>query len=330
MQFDDQVKEYIMRVLSFDKIKEARITPLQCYTWVSGSIMHKTDAILPAKISLKPGIPGVFYNTMPCIIPGVRWGGVKLVTRYPERKPSLDSTILLYDLQTGENVAVLDGNWITAMRTGAVAAHSVKLLAVKDFSEIGYIGLGNTARASLDVLLALYPDRRLTVKLKKYKDQHELFAERFSPEKSDNYKNVRFEYCDTFEEVIGGSDVIVSAATVFEDDVCADEYFKEGVLVVPIHTRGFTNCDLFFDKVFADDVNHVHGFKYFDRFRSFAEVTDVVNGRAPGRENDKERILAYNIGIALHDIYFAGKLYELCKDNCPEIDLNAPKEKFWV
>ena len=257
-------------------------------------------------------------------------GGVKLVTRYPERKPSLDSTILLYDLQTGENVAVLDGNWITAMRTGAVAAHSVKLLAVKDFSEIGYIGLGNTARASLDVLLALYPDRRRTVKLKKYKDQHELFAERFSPEKSDNYKNVRFEYCDTFEEVIGGSDVIVSAATVFEDDVCADEYFKEGVLVVPIHTRGFTNCDLFFDKVFADDVNHVHGFKYFDRVRSFAEVTDVVNGRAPGRENDKERILAYNIGIALHDIYFAGKLYELCKDNCPEIDLNAPKEKFWV
>ena len=75
MQFDDQVKEYIMRVLSFDKIKEARITPLQCNTWVSGSIMHKTDAILPAKISLKPGISGVFYNTMPCIILGARWGG---------------------------------------------------------------------------------------------------------------------------------------------------------------------------------------------------------------------------------------------------------------
>lgn len=75
MQFDDQVKEYIMRVLSFDKIKEAGITPLQCYTWVSGSIMHKTDAILPAKISLKPCIPGVFYNTMPCIIPGASFFG---------------------------------------------------------------------------------------------------------------------------------------------------------------------------------------------------------------------------------------------------------------
>lgn len=319
-----------MKVLSFDKIKDAGITPLQCYEWVSESILHKKEAILPAKISLKPGMPGVFYNTMSCIIPQIGWGGVKLVTRYPERKPSLDSTILLYNLQTGENVAVVDGNWITAMRTGAVAAHSINLLAVKDFSEIGYVGLGNTARASLDVLLALYPDRYLKVKLKKYKDQHEIFAERFSPEKSDNYKNVTFEYCNNFDEVVCGSNVVVSAATVFENDICADECFKEGVLVVPIHTRGFTNCDLFFDKVFADDVNHVHGFKYFDRFRSFAEVSDVVNGEAPGRENDKERIIAYNIGIALHDIYFAGKMYELCGQDCPEISLNAPTEKFWV
>lgn len=319
-----------MKVLSFDRIAGAGITPLQCYEWVSEAILHKREALLPAKISLKPGIPGVFYNTMPCIIPKTQYAGVKLVTRYPERKPSLDSTILLYRLDTGENVALVDGNWITAMRTGAVAAHAIRLLAVQDFSEVGYIGLGNTARASLDVLLSLYPDRKLTIKLKKYKDQHELFAARFSPERSERYRNVTFRFCDSYEEVVAGSDVIVSAATVFENDICPDECFKEGVLVVPIHTRGFTNCDLFFDKVFADDVNHVHGFKYFDRFRSFAEVTDVVNGRAPGRENDRERILAYNIGIALHDLYFAGKLYELCGQDCPEVSLNAPTEKFWV
>lgn len=227
-------------------------------------------------------------------------------------------------------MAVVDGNWITAMRTGAVAAHSIKLLAVENFSVIGYIGLGNTARASLAVLLALYPDKHLTIKLKRYKDQHELFAERFAVDKCDDYKNVTFEYCDYFEEVVRDSDIVVSAATVFENDICSDDCFKEGVLVVPIHTRGFTNCDLFFDKVFADDVNHVHGFRYFDQFRFFAEISDVVNGEALGRENNKERILAYNIGIALHDIFFAGKLYELCGDQCPEISLNAPTQKFWV
>lgn len=319
-----------MRFLSFEKIANAGITPLKCYEWVSESIANKKDAILPAKISIKPGIHGVFYNTMPCVIPNENYAGVKLVTRYPEREPSLDSTILLYDLKTGENIAVADGTWITAMRTGAVAAHSIKLLAKSDFSVIGYMGLGNTARTSLDVLLALYPDRKLTIKLKKYKNQHELFAERFAPDKNDNYKNVTFVYCDTFEEVVRDSDVVVSAATVFEEDVCSDDCFKEGVLVVPIHTRGFTNCDLFFDKVFADDTGHVKGFKYFDKYRSFAEVSDVVNGTAPGRENDKERIIAYNIGISLHDIFFAGKLYEACGAECPEISLELPDDKFWA
>ncbi len=216
------------------------------------------------------------------------------------------------------------------MRTGAVAAHTIKLLAVEDFSVIGYIGLGNTARASLAVLLSLFPNKYMTIKLKKYKDQHKLFAERFSPDKCDDYKNVTFEYCDSLEEVVQGSDVVVSAATVFENDICSNDCFKEGVLVVPIHTRGFTNCDLFFDKVFADDVKHVKGFKYFDRFHFFAEVSDVMNGRVLGRENNRERILAYNIGIAIHDIFFAGKLYELCGEQCPEISLNAPTQKFWV
>ena len=147
------------------------------------------------------------------------------------------------------------------MRTGAVAAHSVKLLAIESFKEIGIIGLGNTARAALKVLLAIYPERKFTIKLKMYKEQHELFAEEFA-----SFSNVNFLFCKTFEEVIYNSDVILSAATILEEDVCSDDYFKEGVLVVPVHTRGFTNCDLFFDKLFADDTNHVKGFKYFNQF----------------------------------------------------------------
>ena len=108
-----------MKVISFDKITEMAVSPLQCYEWVSETISHKKTALLPPKISLKPEIPGVFYNTMPAILPHANWAGVKLVTRYPQRAPSLDSQILLYNLKTGENLALLDGNWITTMRTGA-------------------------------------------------------------------------------------------------------------------------------------------------------------------------------------------------------------------
>ena len=83
------------------------------------------------------------------------------------------------------------------------------------------------------------------------------------------------------------------------------DLFKPGVLVVLVHTRGFQNCDTVFDKVFADDEGHVKGLKYFSQFKKFAELDRILKGQISGRENDSERILSYNIGIGIHDIYFA-------------------------
>ena len=101
----------------------------------------------------------------------------------------------------------------------------------------------------------------------------------------------------------------------------------------PIHTLGFTNCDLFFDKVFADDTGHVHHFKNFDKFKNFAEVCDVVNGEKQGRENDSERILTYNIGISIHDINFAANIYSMilsADGEVPSVNFEDPTEKFWA
>ena len=66
-----------------------------------------------------------------------------------------------------------------------------------------------------------------------------------------------------------------------------------------------------FDKVFADDTDHVRGFANFSRFRKFEELGNVLEGLVPGRENDRERILSYNIGLGLHDAYFAYRIYSL-------------------
>lgn len=82
---------------------------------------------------------------------------------------------------------------------------------------------------------------------------------------------------------------------------------KQGILVVPVHTRGFQNCDSIFDKVFADDEGHVKGFRYFNEFRKFGEIGDVISEKIKCRECDTERIPSYNVGIGLHDIYFAKK-----------------------
>lgn len=314
-----------MKLIGFDDIVNLNISPKLCYEWVSDMLLKKNTALLPTKISMKPeGMEGVFLNCMPCIIPHSDCAGVKLVTRYPKREPTLDSQILLYRLSTGENIALLDGNWITTMRTGAVAAHSILQFAVPGFMNIGIIGLGNTARATLKILNEVMGYRALKVYLKTYKNQHILFAEAFA-----EYSNITFEFCDKTESVITNSEVIISAVTVFHENICEDKYFNKGCLLVPIHTRGFSNCDLFFDKVYADDSNHVKNFENFKKFRYFAEVSEVLQKKKEGRTNDEERILIYNIGISLHDMYFASKIEEMIP-SISKITLNTPTQKFWV
>ena len=314
-----------MKAISLDRILELNISPETCLGWTGDAIARKDEVILPPKISMKPDVEGCFYNSMPVIIPYLGVAGVKEVTRYPMRAPSLDSEILLYDLSTGEALALLDGNWITAMRTAAAAVHSIKLFAKDGFKEIGMIGLGNIQRAVMTFLLSIYPDRDFRIKLYRYKDQHEQFAKRFS-----EYENLEFVYCDSYDETVKGSEVVISCATYFAEDICDDDSFDRGVLVVPVHTRGFANCDRFFDRVFADDTAQVKNFSSFDEWKRYAEVADVVCGRAPGRENEQERIIAYNVGISLHDIYFAKKIYDLCGDKCPKIDLGSPDKKYWI
>ena len=321
-----------MKIITFDDVRSLNISPAYCYDWASEMIADKQNTFLPPKTHMTMS-EGTFCNVMPCLIHnGVQsMGGVKVVTRYPERKPSLDSKILLFNAESGEFLALMDGNWVTAMRTGAVAVHSVMHLAKRNWRTVSMIGLGNVARATMLILLSVLEDKNITVKLLRYKDQAEIFMEKFK-----NYSNVNFQIVDSMEECIRESEVIISCATYFGEDIAQDEWFDEGVLVVPVHTRGFMNCDLFFDKVFADDTGHVDHFKYFSKFRYFAEVSDVINGRSAGRENDRERILAYNIGLSIHDINFATHIYQMLHDN-PEIfktltdaDMHDPVEKFWI
>ena len=142
-----------MKIINFNDITALNIPAEVCYDWVSDMIREKKDAILPAKthISMEDN---EFCNIMPSLLcsQGESSIGVKVVTRYPERKPSLDSKIMLLNASTGEFLAMMDGNWITAMRTGAVAAHSIIHFAKNNWETIGMIGLGNVARSSLLVL----------------------------------------------------------------------------------------------------------------------------------------------------------------------------------
>lgn len=315
-----------MKIISQEQIKGLNISPATCVEWVKESFSLKETAQLPAKISLHPQ-GNDFFNTMPCLLPApYHYYGVKVVHRIKGATPALGSDLLLYNSQTGELLAMFDADWITTMRTGAVATLAMQTFRKSNTETYGFLGLGNTGRASMLCLLESEPDVMHHVILMRYKNQAELFMERFK-----EYPNVSFRICDNINELVSQSDVIVSCITEAQGLLCEDNNpYKEGCLVVPVHTCGFQNCDLFFDKVYADDTAHVCGFKYFDRFKQFGEIQDVISNKIKGRESDKDRILSYNIGLGLHDIVYASKIYEILKEQSNEIKIVRETEKFWI
>lgn len=296
-----------MNIITAEKIEELRVSPQTCVKWVEESFSLKYKSQLPAKVSVHPS-GNDFFTTMPCLLPEeYHTFGVKVVSRISNRYPSLKSDLMLFDAEEGSLKAIMSADWITSMRTGAVAALAIKTFRKSNASTYSFIGLGNTAHATLKCLLASFPDERFTVKLFRYKNQAEQFVSDFS-----DYSHVHFIIVDTMEDLLKGSNVLISCITDAQGLLVEDtSLFEPGILLVPIHTRGFQNCDLAFDKVYADDTDHVKGFKYFSQFKKFEEISNVLLGYAAGRENDEERILSYNIGLGLHDVYFAYKIYNL-------------------
>lgn len=239
--------------------------------------------------------------------------------------PALSSEILLYDSLSGECLALMDGGWITTMRTGAVAAHAIQHLAVPGFTHLGFMGLGNTAMSSLACIATLFSDRELEVGLLRYKDQAQEFAKRFGM-----FENVKFYVVEDVEGLARSSQVLVSCVTSAPGEFCGPEAFAPGSLLVPVHTRGFMSCDLAFDRIVCDDEDHVSSFGYYPQFNhKLVEMSDVLLGNKPGRESDDQRIIAYNIGIALHDMMFASRIYDMLANDEPLAALNVGLSKHW-
>lgn len=319
-----------MKIISQQEIKNLSISAKLCCDWIRESFSIKQHAQLPAKISCHPA-DFDFFTSMPCLLPedseGNRFFGVKEVHRIKGAVPSLGSDMMLYDAKTGELVALLDTDWITTMRTGAVAAVSAHALRKEGAQKYGFVGLGNTARATMLCILEDEPEKHFDVQLLRYKDQAELFIERFKA-----YTNVTFTIVDDIADLARTVDVFISCITDASGLLIEDEKtFQPGVTVIPVHMRGLQNCDTTFDRVFGDDTDHVKGFKYFPQYKDYNEIGEVLAGRDPGRKSQEQRIIDYNYGLALHDVLFASKIFKLLKDQAiPEVKIVKETEKFWV
>ncbi|GET09173.1 hypothetical protein SY111_17970 [Ligilactobacillus agilis] len=321
-----------MKIIDFKEIKKIaeKMKPAEWYDWVDNVLRKKDLFDMPPKIHMSQE-NGNYYNIMLAMYSDENLVTLKMIGRHSlkenEKRSVMMGDIMLYEADTGILKAVMDAEYITTLRTGVVAAHSAIEFAKKDFDTLGLIGLGNIMTVFfitfIDKLRDGNDNRKLTVKLYRHNQQEVRFAERFN-----NLENIEFIYCESYEEVIRNTDIVVSAVTKVDKNFVSDDCFKQGVTVIPICTMGFQNCDLFFDKVFTDEIEQIRGFKYFDKFKSVANVSDVLNMKKKGRESDRERIIVYNYGLGIHDLYFANKFYSLA--DVKDVSYNYPNSKYFV
>lgn len=299
--------------IDYDAIKALDIKPKEYYFWAEEVLKTASSCILPTKTRI-PLKESDYFNVMPCVIPNEDVLGLKVVTRSENRRDhngkNIDGDILLYRYDDFSLYALIDGAYITTVRTAAVAVYSMMRIAQKR-KIIAMVGLGNIGTAIGDILFDIMSNEVFTVKLFRYKGQAEIFASRYK-----NKKNVHFIYCDSYEELMKDSDVVFSSITYAEKDFCPASCYKDGVTVIPVHLRGFMDCDLHFDHIVTSDLESIKKFRYYDQFKRLSLINNLLAGTAgPIRNQDSDRILVYNLGLATYDLFFANKITKLIQND---------------
>lgn len=315
-----------MKILDFNTIKNLNLSYEEMYAWTEEVWRRQDEFTLVPKMRMWQGDSGR-YMIMPCILEPYDIAGVKFICRNIDDAnglPARNSNIMLQQISKHGLLAVLDGTYITTMRTGACAAFNAETFSKENPKTLALYGLGLAARAFM-LFYATIHKQPIEVKVIRYKTQAEDFISEFK-----HYPHLHFTICDTLPQLFD-SDIIVSCVSFAHQELCNEEHYPSGCTIIPVHTSGFQNCDLTFDKVVIDDESHVMKYRYFEQFKNrMVRITDVVNGREKGRENDNQRLIIYNGGIALHDMFWAMKIVEKVGDNCPSIPMAYPKERFWL
>jgi ornithine cyclodeaminase/alanine dehydrogenase-like protein (mu-crystallin family) len=152
------------------------------------------------------------------LMPGVRDGAagasVKLVTVTPSNAsrglPTIHALVAWFDVETGRPVALIDGEMLTAMRTGAASGVATRLLARTDAATLAVIGAGGQAEWQLRAVLAARPIRRALVYARD-PSAREAFAARMA-----ELTDIEVQAAGSAEAAVREADVICCATTSSE------------------------------------------------------------------------------------------------------------------
>ena len=282
--------------------------------------------VMPNKITTDMSALGVagWFNSMPAYIAPLDTAGLKVVGGYDANKelglPYIKANVVVTDPRAGVLRALVSGDYINDVRTGAQPAIMVKLLAAST-DVVCFIGTGLMAYYSL-----LCMSKTVSIKEVRLCDISEDAMDRFIARFPD--APFTFVKCSSNEEGCRGADVIVTVTNA-NADLVEEPWVKEGGLVMTMGSFRETSFDVVrkADKIAVDQVGqslHRGNVKELAEMGEITEdsfdiiIPDVLAGKAEARTNPKDRIYAQIIGTGMLDVACAGLLLKRIEESGEE------------
>ncbi|RED48089.1 iminosuccinate reductase BhcD [Aestuariispira insulae] len=228
------------------------------------------------------------------------------------------STVFLFDPDTGRPHAMVGGNYLTAVRTAAASAISIKYLSRKDSKILGMVGAGHQSTFQLRAAAA-------------QRDFDKVIAWNVDPNMLGNLEKTAQELGLPFEsvdrETMGQqADVIITITSCFEPLLMKD-WIKPGthIACMGTDTKGKQEVDanmVAAATVFTDEI--AQSIEIGECQHAIAQglikeddinqIGDVINGDHKGRSSDDEITLFDGTGVGLQDLAVADAAVRLAKD----------------
>jgi alanine dehydrogenase len=284
-------------------------------------LSHET-AVLPQRIVISTENGISLY--MPALLSEMGSLAVKVVTVFkknPEKYglPTTLGKVLLQDTETGDVICIMDGGYLTAMRTGAVSGCAIEYLAKKESKVVGLFGTGVQGMTQLWAACEARPS---VEEIKIYdlrKDTARSFAEKMSTK-----LNVSIDVARSAEETVKGSDIILTATTS-HTPIFHGKWIDSGTHISGIgsHSPGARELDgdtIKRSKIVCDQLQACLAEAgdliipindgIITKEHIYADLGEIVTGKKPGRENDTEITLFKSVGLAIQDVATAKLVYE--------------------
>jgi ornithine cyclodeaminase len=259
---------------------------------------------------------GGLLGAMPGYVPALDVLMSKLVSVFPRNAggpvPTHQALIAVFDPENGSPVALLDGTEITAARTGACSALSVRLLAREDASVVAVLGTGVQARSHARAVVRV---RAVSELLIAGRDQAkgEALASELAPELGVSARAVA-----SYREALERADV-VCATTHSVEPVVRREWLSPGTHVTSVgynpHGRELDDRTVVDALVCVEsrsaalapvpagstDLLEPLGAGLITPEHVHAELGELVAGTKPGRTSPAQITLYKSVGVAVQD-----------------------------